>query len=166
MDELLLTPEEIRAIRNKAYPWDEAIPMSPDLDELLDKTQAETAQAQLAKAKPIIEKAEREKIGFGFRQLQTEAKEWRHKNFPDGKPYHPFFGLVEELGELAHSHLKREQGIRMEENHIEKQKDAIGDIAVFLSDYCNMNGFDIEECVKTVWAEVKQRNWQALKEGK
>ena len=64
------------------------------------------------------------------------------------------------MGELAHAHLKEEQGIRTGENHIALAKDSIGDIIIFLADYCSARGFDLQEIIEETWAEVKQRDWK------
>lgn len=34
-------------------------------------------------------------------QIQKEAREWSNRNFPDQIPAHSFFGVAEEVGELA-----------------------------------------------------------------
>ena len=108
-----------------------------------------------------------------FGQLQKEHKEWADRNFPNNKPHTPLLGLMEELGEMAdvvlatsivgriaHSHLKAEQGIRgSKEQHAAKIKDAIGDMLVFLCNYCTRNDYDLQEIIEEVWAEVKQRDW-------
>lgn len=98
---------------------------------------------------------------MNLKQLQKEQGEWSKINFPDAKKYQPLLGLIEELGELSHSHLKAEQGIRgTEAEHRVKIADAIGDMVIFLSAYCNQNDFDLESCVALTWQEVKRRNWK------
>jgi NTP pyrophosphatase (non-canonical NTP hydrolase) len=70
-------------------------------------------------------------------------------------------GLVEEVGELSHAHLKQEQGIRgTVESYRSKKIDAVGDIVIFLANYCTQQGLSFEECVLSAWNEVKQRDWQ------
>jgi NTP pyrophosphatase (non-canonical NTP hydrolase) len=98
-----------------------------------------------------------------LKQLQEEQKPWVKHNFPERLDYHPFLGLMEEVGELAHSHLKLLQGIRVNEDHHAKAKDAVGDIVIFLADYCSARGYDLQECVEKTWAEVKQRDWKTNK---
>lgn len=99
-----------------------------------------------------------------FKQLQDENAEWQARNFPNSDPYYPLLGIMEEAGELAHHHLKQLQGIRgTDEEHIEGKRDAIGDITVYLSNYCTLNGLDFQSIVEEVWAEVRQRDWQANK---
>ena len=96
-----------------------------------------------------------------FVQMQHEQKEWSKKNFGDKKPYQPILGATEEIGELAHSYLKMEQGIRgQKEEHLAKMKDAIGDCVIFLMEFCNQMGWDFEEIVTTTWNHVKLRDWK------
>lgn len=97
-----------------------------------------------------------------LRKLQKEVGSWTNKNFPEGKPYQPLLGLIEELGELAHAHLKNEQGIRgyTSPYKTDNEKiDAIGDLVIYLADYCERNDFDLHDCVMLTWEEVKARDW-------
>jgi len=94
--------------------------------------------------------------------LQKEHKIWVDHNFPDQISHHGLLGVVEEVGELSHAHLKREQNIRgTDEKHQLDIEDAIGDIVIYLASYCNTNGIDFDECVRDAWEEVKARDWQA-----
>lgn len=95
-----------------------------------------------------------------FKQLQDEQRPWVAHNFPGRAAHIPLLGALEELGELAHAHIKAEQGIRVLEDHEANAKDAIGDVIVFLADYCTARGFDLQEIIETVWAQVKQRDWR------
>jgi len=82
--------------------------------------------------------------------LQAEHKEWVDRNFPNQKPYHGLLGVVEEVGELSHAYLKREQGIRgSQEKHTADIDDAIGDIIIYLASFCNTNEISLARCVKT-----------------
>ena len=102
-----------------------------------------------------------------LKQLQREHREWLAHNVPNQLPHAALLGVQEEVGELSHAHLKMEQGIRGDkEKHTADKKDAIGDIVIFLSSYCNTNGFDLEECVEDAWAHVKKRDWIKDPEGK
>ncbi len=96
-----------------------------------------------------------------LRELQEQQRPWVEHNFGDRPAYWPLLGAMEELGELAHAHLKEEQGIRTNEDHVANAKDAVGDILIFLSDYCEARGFDLQEILETTWASVKQRDWKA-----
>ena len=72
-----------------------------------------------------------------FDKLQKEHAVWSKKNFGEQDLEDYELGLIEEVGELAHSVLKRKQGIRNNENHDELIKDAIGDITIYLIGFCN-----------------------------
>ena len=103
-----------------------------------------------------------------LRQLQTENFRWVQRNFPDRKDYHPLLGVIEEVGELSHAHLKHEQNIRHFDDILvfeEAAQDAIGDIIIFLADYCNANNLDLQDCVDITWEKVKKRDWIKKPEG-
>jgi NTP pyrophosphatase (non-canonical NTP hydrolase) len=94
-----------------------------------------------------------------LRQIQVEVRCWATHNFPNRKTHHPLLGAVEEIGELAHAHLKTEQGIRK----IQKNDgpDAVGDVIIYLLDYCNLMGWDAEQILNETWNHVKQRDWKS-----
>lgn len=95
-------------------------------------------------------------------RLQEEVGAWARTNFGERPAWMPLLGAVEELGELAHAHLKAAQKIRgTEEAHTEAAKDAVADTIIYLADYCFVRGWDLGEIVKRVWGEVKKRNWKA-----
>lgn len=82
-----------------------------------------------------VEVEYRETINFA--DLQKQVGEWSRRNFPNNTPDNPFKGMVEELGELAHALLKKEQGIRgTPEEHDVAAKDAVGDLLVYTADFC------------------------------
>ena len=95
-----------------------------------------------------------------LRKLQEEQKQWVKHNFGERPSWMPLLGAVEELGELAHAHLKESQGIRLSEDHTENAKDAVADIVIYLADYCSSRGFDFESIVQETWNDVKQRDWK------
>jgi len=77
-------------------------------------------------------------------------------------------GLIEELGELSHVDLKEEQCIReytREKLLSEPDKaqhdriDAIGDIIVYLLNYCNLYGISLEAAINDVGKKVLKRDW-------
>lgn len=107
---------------------------------------------RVIKVEPVVQH-------FTFSRLQEEQRPWVEHNFPKRKAHHPLLGVQEEVGELSHAHLKAEQGIRVSEDHEDMGKDAVGDITIFLADYCSAMGWDFEECVKTTWDNVKKRDW-------
>jgi NTP pyrophosphatase (non-canonical NTP hydrolase) len=100
---------------------------------------------------------------FDILVFQKWVVEWNKKNFGEhyGTGYRLLLGCMEELGELSHAHLKGEQGIRhTPEEILHLKKDAIGDIVVFLLNYCDSQNIDILECLQIVWDTLKQRDWK------
>ena len=51
-------------------------------------------------------KAEERVAALTFRRLQDEQRPWVEHNFAGREPWKPLVGAMEELGELAHAHLK------------------------------------------------------------
>lgn len=123
---------------------------------------------------------------IGISQLQLEVGVWSQENFGEfRKPHVPLLGMIEETGELAeteefidphlyvlfttlgrlsHAHIKKEQGIRGNpELHQANKIDAVGDIMIYLADYCGQNGIDMAQAVTNTWNRVKQRNWKKNK---
>lgn len=96
-----------------------------------------------------------------LRQLQEEQRAWVAHNFPGRESYEPLLGAVEELGELAHAHIKAKQGIRSHENHDAATRDAVADVVIFLADYCTAKGIDFQAALEETWAVVKRRDWRA-----
>ncbi len=102
-----------------------------------------------------------------FHQIQSLSVSWSYKNFGNhyGTGYRNLLGIVEEVGELSHAQLKGEQGIRhTPEEILQMKKDAIGDIIIFLCNYCDSQKLSLHECVNLAWNEIKDRNWQTGKE--
>jgi NTP pyrophosphatase (non-canonical NTP hydrolase) len=95
-----------------------------------------------------------------LKKLQCEHFEWAKHNFGEQRPWQPLLGIMEELGELAHAHLKQSQDIRNNEDHQRAAKDAIGDIIIFLANYCNIMKYDLDSIVRDTWEQVKQRDWK------
>jgi NTP pyrophosphatase (non-canonical NTP hydrolase) len=100
-----------------------------------------------------------------FRRLQESVAEWSRRNFTDQSPGDCFEGMVEETGELAHARLKARQGIRgTKDEHEAAERDAIGDLLIYMADYCQRRGFELQEIVEDTWEIVSQRDWTANKE--
>ncbi len=95
-----------------------------------------------------------------LKRLQNEQRPWVKHNFGDRPSWHPLLGLVEEVGELCHAHLKQAQGIRTNEDHELDKMDAIGDIVIYLADYCSAEGIDLQVVVEETWKDVKERDWK------
>lgn len=68
-----------------------------------------------------------------WKQLIEEHSEWEARNFPNVHILECCMGVQEELGELTHHRLKREQGIRgSAREHFAGERDAIGDMTIYL----------------------------------
>lgn len=94
--------------------------------------------------------------------LQKSLMGWLDHNFPKAGSSMQFLGVVEEVGELAHHILKGEQGIRGEsdrEANLERIRDDVGDIFIFLANFCNRQGISMEKCVLGAYSEVMKRDW-------
>lgn len=78
-------------------------------------------------------------------------------------PLHGLLGTVEELGELAGAVLKAEQGIRSGTSAAESKErveDAVADLVIFLTSFCNTRKIDLESVVWNTWEqEVEPRDW-------
>ncbi len=100
-----------------------------------------------------------------IRVVQEAVKLWADNNFGpetvinDPIGIAPLLGIVEEVGELCHVRLKSEQGIQ--DVNVADEKDAIGDILLFMLHYCSRRGFDMEEILLDTWSTVKKRDWKA-----
>jgi NTP pyrophosphatase (non-canonical NTP hydrolase) len=95
-----------------------------------------------------------------FQEIQYEHSRWLDRNFPDQEPYEPLLGLIEEVGELSHAHLKMKQGIRGTQEELRKKKeDAVGDIFIYLVSYCCANELSLRLCIEDTLDQVWARNW-------
>ena len=100
-------------------------------------------------------------VNIDFPKFLYEVETWQKRNFPNASPYQPLLGALEELGELAHAHLKMDQNIRGTFiQHFNAKKDAVGDVIIYLIHYCLLNGFQITDAMDEAWSIVRQRNWQ------
>ena len=99
-----------------------------------------------------------------FNEFQDKVTIWSDYNFGSKRGIKEaatkLIGVQEELGELSHSVLKSLQGIRNDEYHIEDAQDAVGDLMLYLADFCKTMGFSLEECANIAWEEVKDRDWK------
>ena len=103
--------------------------------------------------------------GFGpltLDLLQRQQEPWVSHNFGDRPAHVPLLGALEELGELAHAHIKGEQGIRHTPEEIAAMKrDALGDVIIYLADYATSQGINLQEAVEETWGKVIRRDWKA-----
>lgn len=94
-------------------------------------------------------------------ELQNEVAKWSRKNFGSQISDNPLFGVCEEVGELCHAHLKGKQGIRHTPTEIRDMKlDAIGDIIIYLADYCERENLDLSLAIDVAWTVVSKRDWR------
>lgn len=77
-------------------------------------------------------------------EIQAELKVWTEYNFGKQESIIPIMGMIEELGELTHAHLKELQGIR-KSDFLADKKDAIADITIYLLNYFNCINEDISQ---------------------
>jgi NTP pyrophosphatase (non-canonical NTP hydrolase) len=93
--------------------------------------------------------------------IQEQVKEWANRNFGNVQSWQPLIGMQEELGELSHAFLKREQGIRgTVGEHNAAIRDALGDIVIYMLDFCQRENIELEEVIRLTWSAVKVRDWQ------
>lgn len=81
-----------------------------------------------------------------------EGFEWDIDSYGDDCWTHldePLLGVQEELGELL--------GCALQD--IEARIDAVGDIVLYLMDYCNKSGIDFEDAVRVTAEKVHARDW-------
>lgn len=64
------------------------------------------------------------------------------------------------IGRLSHAHLKKEQGIRKNENHDATKVQALGELLRQLEYIAVHRGYSLESTVYAVWDRVKQRDWK------
>ena len=99
-------------------------------------------------------------MAVDFRDLQKEVENWSMKNFGDQSAHLPLLGVGEETGELMHAYLKMSQGIRGDKSvHMIELMDAVGDIVIYLLDFCSRMDVCFEDCVKEAWKQVAERDW-------
>jgi NTP pyrophosphatase (non-canonical NTP hydrolase) len=110
-----------------------------------------------------------------LRAIQKQVGAWSRKNFGEqiskvtGQvlgSLNPLLGVQEECGELTHAVLKRHQGIRgfdKDETYIDARDDAVSDLLIYLCDFAEREGIDLQALLNKVWNKVKQRDWQKNK---
>jgi len=82
-----------------------------------------------------------------FRSLMEEVHDWSTDNFSEQPHEYPLIGVCEEFGEFCTSALKILQGIDDSEKYDgelgkEAEIDAVGDVLVYLADYCARKGIE------------------------
>ena len=93
-------------------------------------------------------------MGLTLAEIQAAVGRWSSVNFPANTPLEPLEGLIEELGECAHARLKRRQGIRhTPEECIAMERDAIGDMGIYLCDFAARVGIDLATATRVSLAQ-------------
>lgn len=93
---------------------------------------------------------------------QQELIDWEIRNFGKQEPYRKLLGMIEELGEIAHSLLKAEQGIREGKDgkvDLEELGDGVADIFIYGSNLLSSYGINVEETLKNVIEKILSRDW-------
>jgi NTP pyrophosphatase (non-canonical NTP hydrolase) len=75
---------------------------------------------------------------------------WSEQQFGSGRQQHMqeqrLLGALEEVGELSHAVLKMQQNIRgSTEQHLNDMRDALGDICIYLADFCGRSGISMRD---------------------
>ena len=93
--------------------------------------------------------------------LQEELNTWLNHNFPDTTSDKQLKGVMEELGELCHADLKSDQGIRgyTPKKTRAETMDAIGDLVIYLINYCNKKEISFKECIFMAKDTIMKRDW-------
>lgn len=114
--------------------------------------------------------------------LQSEIGTWAKRNFGDnlgkdqlhpsyGHPLGslcPLLGIMGELGELVQEQLKALQGrSKLSEGGLWAAKaDAVADLMIFLLDYCEREGINLQSVLQNTWDKVGQRKAATYNEDK
>ena len=113
-----------------------------------------------------------------IRSLQTAHEIWSKKNFghKERESVDPLMGISEEYGELLesfmalasmgkeigklnHHFLKRKQGIRKTEDHEAGIRDAMADIFIYMMDFANREGIDLQDIIVQTVMYIHRRDW-------
>lgn len=96
-----------------------------------------------------------------IRSLQTAHEIWSKKNFghKERESVDPLMGIGEEYGELLHHFLKRKQGIRKHEDHDHGINDALADMFIYMMDFANREGIDLQDIIVQTLIGVHRRDW-------
>ena len=115
---------------------------------------------------PCLLKAENERLEGKdtLARVQQEQVTWVKHNFENRPAWMPIMGLSEEVGELNHAFLKREQKIRTSEDHSAMIKDALADIIIFACDVATAENIDLRKALEETWDKVKKRDWKAKRQ--
>lgn len=101
------------------------------------------------------QKGDSKKMTTNMELLAHRVEQWakeRGLDNPDNSTAQAL-KLFEEAGELAQAHLKERE---------QDGKDAVGDILVVLTIYCQQRGWNMAECFNLAWNEIKNRKGKMI----
>lgn len=83
-------------------------------------------------------------------ELQKQHRAWAIRNFGVQQEYQMLFGIIEELGELMMAWSEGDRG---------RIVDAIGDVGIYMFNYCNLRKWEASEIwlTRCSWTEVSVR---------
>ena len=94
-------------------------------------------------------------------KLQSDLAVWQYHNFDAQPLWTQVMGATEEIGELSHAVLKKEQGIRgMDcDDYLDAAGDAVADCMIYLIQVCTALKLDALTLLGETAKEVMQRDW-------
>ena len=126
-----------------------------EMSEIVEKAKEAFAEASKPAARSI-----------GLPSVQQKLFKWQREQFGNTPLAHLALGVAEEVGELSHAILKRDQGIRGfddKKKFEEAVADAIADTAIYSINLCSTLGIDYETVLTEVSKKILQRKWNAKK---
>lgn len=87
---------------------------------------------------------------YEYKDLEEKVEEWAHSRgiLTNGTATAQLLKFIAEAGELADAHNKQDYG---------GIADGIGDVMVCLINYCAIIGFDLTDCLRLAYNEIKDR---------
>jgi NTP pyrophosphatase (non-canonical NTP hydrolase) len=136
-----------------------------DYEDQIAQAEWEQNQSEIGKAEAQIayEEAMLPKTWQDNMFQQKKLYLWQLNNFGNETAMHMLAGMTEELGELAHALLKKEQKIRQGLDATICNvliADAFGDILVYGNQLLTILGIDAEEAYNNTLKEILQRDWK------
>lgn len=95
-------------------------------------------------------------------RIQQSIDKTKEAN-PSGAVMMKFASIVDLAGQLAHSFLKRHQGIRNNEDHDRRIESAYQCLQSVIWSFCESVQLDWVQCVNDTWDIISKRDWQKEK---
>jgi NTP pyrophosphatase (non-canonical NTP hydrolase) len=88
--------------------------------------------------------------------LQSTLFDWQKRQYPMSNIWTDIAGIAEEFGELARVFIAQHNGVDPDkfESYEAAEKDAIGDIMVYLGQLASKRGYSLEDCYRTAAEDV------------